>query len=151
MAYFAQSDLENALGINTVKAIFDDDADGLADAAPIAACCEAGSVEVDAVLAGEYQIALPIANPPAVVKYAALDFGIAYAMRRRPDVVHAMNEKSWTEFREAALKKIELFASSFERLPAATGVPANVGGLAVDTSSRIILDGSDGTANGGDF
>lgn len=52
MPYFTQADLENALGVQIVKAIFDDDNDGVADAAPVAACCAYGSAECDSFCGG---------------------------------------------------------------------------------------------------
>lgn len=151
-SYITQTDLENALGKGTVSAIYDDDADGEAEAGAIQACCDYASVEVDSVLVNEYSITLPLAQPiPSVVKYAALDFGIAYSMRRRPDIVHAMNEKSWTDFRDAANSKLRAFASAFERLPKVVDTPANVGGYTPTAEPRIITAAPDGTSNRGDF
>jgi phage gp36-like protein len=151
MAYITQADLENALGVNVVLAIFDDNADGVVGAAPIAACVAYASAQVDAFLAGTYAITLPIASPPDVVKFAAVDFACAYAMRRRPDIVRAMSEKSWSDFHEAAVSNMKLYASALERLPVATGAPANVGGATVSMSSAVISANSDGTPNMGDF
>jgi len=149
--YYARVDLENALGRQTIKALFDDDGDSQADEAPIQANIDNASTEVDAVLAGTYSIALPLAIVPSVVKYAALDFGVALAYRRRPDVAEAMNAKSWSDHREAALKKLESFASAFMRLPPSAGTPTNVGSVVVDDSNRIITTGADGQDNGGAF
>jgi phage gp36-like protein len=151
MAYIAQSDVENALGVNVVRAIFDDDLDGAVDAAPMTACLAYASSQVDAFLAGNYAITLPIASPPDVVKFAAVDFACAYATRRKPDVVNAMGEKSWTEFHDAAIANMKLFASALERLPVATGVPVNVGGVSITSTTAIISTNADGSADMGDF
>lgn len=127
LAYITQADLEDALGTQVVLAIFDDDMDGFVDNHAIMACLSYGSAQVDAYLAGTYDITLPIANPPAVVKFAAVDFACAYATRRRPDLVRAMGEKPWSDFLDAAKENMKLFASSLKRLPAGDGTPTNVG------------------------
>lgn len=128
MAYNTQTDLENALGVQTVKAIFDDDLDGLADAAPIAACLAYGDAEANSFLAGVYDVELPFSSAPTAIKYAALDFCCAYAMRRRPDIVKAMGESPWTTFADAAVEKMRRFVKAEQRIPAASGTPENVGG-----------------------
>lgn len=152
MAYITQADIENALGVNVVQAVFDDNIDGIVDAAPMTACLAYASAQVDAFLAGNYAITLPIASPPDVVKFAAVDFACAYAVRRKPDVVRAMSEKSWTDFRDAALANMKLFASGLERLPTATATaPANVGGLSLIATSSVIGANDDGTPNMGDL
>lgn len=127
MAYFTQTDLENALGVQIVKAIFDDDNDGVADAAPVAACCAYGSAECDSFLRGQYAVSFPISPVPDELKFAAVDFGCAYAARRRPDLTRAMGEQPWTMFRQAAIEKMKQFAVSLQRLPPSVGTPANVG------------------------
>lgn len=152
MAYITQADIENALGVNVVQAIFDDNIDGAVDTAPMTACLAYASSQVDAFLAGNYAVTLPIASPPDVVKFAAVDFACAYATRRKPDVVQAMGEKSWTDFHDAALANMKLYSTGLARLPVATAAaPANVGGVVVDNSARIAVDGADGSSNMGDF
>ena len=151
MPYFAQADLENALGKNTVAAIFDDDGDTVADAAPVAACLAYGTSECDSFLRANYAVTFPINPVPDELKFAAVDFGCAYAVRRRPDVTRAMGEKSWDAFRDAAIEKMKRFADSMQRLPDTVAAPANVGGFTVDDSARIAVSGADGTVNMGDF
>jgi hypothetical protein len=124
MPYFDQTDLENALGIPIVKAIFDDDLDGVADPAPIAACIAYGTAEADSFLRGNYDITFPVNPVPPELKFAALDFGCVYAMRRRPDVVRAMGEQPWTTFQQAAVDKMKRYLKATQRLPE---VPKNVG------------------------
>jgi phage gp36-like protein len=152
MAYVSQTDLENALGRNTIAAVFDDDGDGVPEQEAIDAACESASAEVDAVLIGTYSVTLPLVNPPAIVKFAAVDFACAYAARRRPDIVRAMSEKSWTDFRAAALDKMKMIASAFERLPKTTAAaPSNVGGVVVDNGSRLTGADPDGSDRQGGF
>lgn len=127
MTYSSQTDLENALGKNIVKGIFDDDQDGAADAAPMTACLAYGTAECDSFLRGVLDVTFPISPVPDELKFAAVDFCCAYATRRRPDVVRAMGEQPWTTFRDSAVEKMKRYAKSQQRLPDTVAVPANVG------------------------
>lgn len=126
MSYGSQADLEHALGSNVVKSIFDDDLDGVIDGNAMTSCLAYGDAEVDSFLSTQYEGPFPLANPPAAVKYAAVDFCCAYAARRRPDLVRAMGEESWEVFRKAAVEKMTRFVKAQQRLPEASGAPANV-------------------------
>jgi phage gp36-like protein len=123
MSYASQTDLEHALGLTIVKAIFDDNLDGTVDAAPMVSCLAYGDAEVDSFLSINYEGPLPLNPVPAAVKYAAVDWCCAYAARRRPDLVRAMGEVSWESFQKAALEKMVRFAKAQQRLPAV--VPTN--------------------------
>ncbi len=152
MAYITQQDLVNAMGLNVVKAVFCDDNTDVPNASAIAACLAYASAQVDAFLAGTYDVTLPLVSPPDIVKFAAVDFACGYAMRRRPDIVRAMNEKSWSDFQDAALTNMKLFAVALKRLPQSTvSAPANVGGFSLSTGGRLVIDNVDGTSNAGDF
>ena len=138
--YFDQTDLENALSVNVVKGVYDDDHDGVADSAPVAACIAYGNAECNSFLrnvltSGGSPIELPLTDVPDEVKFAALDFGIAYTMRRRPDVVRAMNEQPWTVFYEAAVAKMKRYCASLQRVPATTGTHATAGGALLNPDS----------------
>lgn len=125
MPYASQVDLEHALGATIVTSIFDDDQDGIPEAAAIASCLAYGDAEVDSFLSTQYDGPFPLATVPAAVKYAAVDFCCAYAARRRPDLVRAMGEESWEVFRKAAVEKMTRFVKAQQRLPASAGVAAN--------------------------
>lgn len=147
MGYFNQTDLENALGKKIVKQIYDDDHDTKTDAGPIAACIAYGSAQCDSFLRAAYgnsthqAITLPLTTVPAEVKFAALDFGIAYTLRRRPDLVQAMNEQPWTVYHQAAVDQMKRYCESIQRFPVDTvGTPATVGG------SNYALDPEDDDA-----
>jgi len=130
--YFSQTDLENALSIPVVKAVYDDNHDGTADSGPIAACIAYGGAMCDSFLrnvlsSGGSEITLPLTTVPNEVKFAALDFGIAYTIRRRPDVVKAMNEQPWTVFFEQAVEQMKRYCASMQRVPSSTGTHATAG------------------------
>jgi hypothetical protein len=147
MPYFAQTDLENALSVNVVKAVYDDDHDGVVDSAPMAACVAYGDAMCNSflrrVLATSSGTAatLPLTTVPDEVKFAALDFGIAYTIRRRPDVVKAMNEQPWTVFHEQAIEQMKRYCASMQIVPPTTGAQATEGGAILNPDSD-----SDGNA-----
>lgn len=134
MGYFTQTDLENAIGKATVKAIYDDDHDGSADPAAIAACIAYGSALCDSFLRkiglspGGGTLTLPLTDAPDEVKFAALDFGIAYSVRRRPDIVKAIGEQPWTVFYEQAVEQMKRYVSSMQMVTATAMTHATVGG-----------------------
>ena len=145
MGYFTQTDLENALSVAIVKAIYDDDRDGSADEAAVAACIAYGSAMCDSFLrkigssaGGGAAVTLPLTTVPDEVKFAALDFGIAYSVRRRPDIVRATGEQPWTVFYEQAVEQMKRYISSMQMVSATAMSHATVGGS--------IFEGPTGTA-----
>lgn len=146
MAYFSQADLEDALSVNVVLGAYDDDHDGVVDSRPMTACLAFGTAECNSFLRNAMQtssgaaIELPLSTIPDEVKFAALDFGIAYTIRRRPDVVKAMNELPWTTFYEAAVAKMKRYCEALQRMPATVGAHANVGGAVLVPESDVDSD-----------
>jgi hypothetical protein len=134
VGYFTQSDLESALSVVVVKAAYDDDHDGAVDAAPIAACIAYGSAMCDSFLrnvlvsSSGAPLALPLSTVPDEVKFAALDFGIAYTIRRRPDIVRAMSEQPWTVFYEQAIEQMKRYCASMQRITPTGLAHATAGG-----------------------
>jgi len=126
MPYFTQTDLENALSIPIVKAVYDDDRDGEVDAGPIAACLAYGTAQCDSFLR-KVGTPVPLTTVPDEVKFAALDFGIAYTIRRRPDLVKAANEQPWTTFLEQAIAQMQRYASSQQMISPTAMTSATVG------------------------
>ena len=137
--YFARSDLESALGVPIVKAIYDDNHSGNvatgSAATAVAGCIAYAGAMCDSFLRGALQnpvgtgaLTLPLETVPNEVKFAALDFGIAYSMRRRPDVVKAMGEQPWTIHYEQAVAQMKRYAASIQQVPASTAHHATSGG-----------------------
>lgn len=140
MGYFTQTDLENALSAPVVRAIYDDDHSGEVDTSAIEACINYGSVQCDSYLRnvlmdGTTPIVLPLTSVPDEVKFAAVDFGIAYSMRRRPDVVKAMGEQPWLTFMKDAREQMKNYCASIQRMPPETGTPVTVGGVILNPDS----------------
>lgn len=140
---FCRKDLDNALGAQVVTSAYDDQAggSGAADLEAIKSCIRYGSTEVVTwMLANNYESALPTtkAAVPEALKFAALDFGIAYTMRRRPDVVKAMNGESWTTYLKTAVEKMKNFAATLQRLPREeVSAPANVGATVATNGGEV--------------
>lgn len=89
MAILMQADLEARLSVATVRALYDDDQSGDADAAPVAQLLEdAESYVLGAIwgAGGVYVGAVPD-PPPAELKRLCLDAAVAYAAQRFPEVV----------------------------------------------------------------
>ena len=134
MGYFTQTDLENALSVPIVKAVYDDDRDNVVDAGPIAACIAYGTAQCDSFLRkvglapGGGTLTLPMSSPPDEVKFAALDFGIAYSIRRRPDITKASGEQPWTIFYDQAVEQMKRYVSSMQMVTATAMTHATVGG-----------------------
>lgn len=132
--YFSQTDLENALGVKIVRAVYDDDGDKVVDTGPIAACIAFANAECNSFLrnvlvtSSGAAITLPLSTVPDEVKFAALDFGIAYTLRRRPDVVKAMaGEMAFGDYYKLAVDKMKRYCESVQRVPATTGTHATAG------------------------
>ena len=135
MGYFTQTDLENALSVSIVKSVYDDDRNGAVDAGPMNACIAYGTALCDSFLrkigqtsGGGSAIVLPMTSPPDEVKFASLDFGIAYTIRRRPDIVKAIGEQPWTVFYDQAVEQMKRYVSSMQMVSATAMAHATVGG-----------------------
>ncbi len=121
MAYTSQEDLENALGVQLVRAVYDDDNDGAVDAGPMAACLAYADAECDSFLRGAYNATFPITDVPAALQFAALDFACAYTARRRPELAHTLGSDPFKQFYDAAAAKMKRYVTYEQRLPATVG------------------------------
>lgn len=127
--YFSRADLEDAIGVQIVKAIFDEDSSGNPSIRAIDSCRAYGTSECNSFLRSNYpEGKLPTEEDsvPAELLFAAIDFGCVYAARRRPDLVNAMGGETWKTFLDAANAKMQRYVDGIQRVPTATGVPENV-------------------------
>jgi hypothetical protein len=133
MGYFNQTDLENAISVPIVKAIYDDDRDGTADTAAITACIAYGTALCDSFLRkvgsapGGGTLNLPLTVIPDEVKFAAVEFGIAYSVRRRPDMAKALGEIAWTTYYEQAVEQMKRYVASLQMVSPTAMDHATVG------------------------
>jgi len=134
VGYFTQTDLEAALSLPVVKAAYDDTHSNTVSATGIAACIAYGTAQCDSFLRkvgqapGGGTLTLPMESPPDEVKFAALDFGIAYTMRRRPDVVKAMNVESWLVFYNQAVEQMQRYVAAQQMVTPTAMTHATAGG-----------------------
>ena len=150
--FISQQSLENALGKNLVRAIYDDDGDNVVDVQPMADCLAYACTQVKSFLYNEYNFDLDTLSPvPDELRFAAVDFACAYTARRRPDIWQAQSERSWTDFRDAALDNIKMFAAGLARVAPSVEKPANVGGSTFADGPRMAISNSDGSRNSGDW
>jgi hypothetical protein len=145
--YFDQDDIEDAISVNTVLAAYDDDQDGEVDTRPMAACIAYGNAECNSFLRNVLMASssggaatLPLTTVPDEVKFAALDFGIAYTIRRRPDIAKAMGEKPWTDFYDYAVAKMKRYCESLQRMPSTAGIHATAGATVLVPESDVDSD-----------
>lgn len=133
MSYLKLTDLENALSKSIVASAYDDDHDGTPDAAPIQACIDYAVSQCNSFLRNTFTengtaIELPLTIVPDEVKFAAIDFAIAYSIRRRPDIIKAITSEPWPTYYKHAKEQMERYCASQQRLPAEVGTPATAGG-----------------------
>jgi phage gp36-like protein len=150
-----QDTLVAAIGPTDVVALFDDDNDGMADAAAIELVIGDAEAEVQSYLVGDYPNPLPVsASSDNLLRRSAIDFAVCYAYERRPEYPRTKSEatKRQTRF-ERATARMQRIQSAIQIPPTLSQAaqPANIGGIVTDNSKRIIIDGADGTFNGGDF
>lgn len=129
--YISQTDLENALSVSTVLAIFDDGT-GTVNSTAVAAVIDRAEAEVDSYLIVIYDLPLPN-QADRLLKHCALQFAICFAMEKHPEYVRTFGEQQRTgPLYERAHALMTRIAKALQRLPDQTVAASNVGG---DTTS----------------
>ena len=94
MAYVDGTALGRALGAQTLIALFDDDNDGVADPAVVAAVCARADARADSWVAGNYESEFPLSSGvPAMLAELSLAYAIAFSYERNPDYLRAFGMK----------------------------------------------------------
>jgi hypothetical protein len=117
MGTVLQADLESAIPAETVRQIFDDDADGTADSAVITHFLEtAEAMVLGAVeqLYSDAQIAEMQANPPTLYKLLIVWFAVGLAYDRHPEYVRA-NGNAWMDRADKLLTQVRKGERGFFR------------------------------------
>jgi hypothetical protein len=156
MAYITQTDLENAIGPAAVLAIYDDDGDlalSSSELAALASVLDRSSAKVDGRLARSYDGPFPLSPVPKLVKYAALEYAIAYSFERHPEFVRAFGRDEHAIRLKRAEDMAEDIADAIEFLPdfAAQKTPGTAGGVVPNNGPQLLVDRLDGTSLTGDF
>lgn len=130
MAYLTPDDLTAEIRQAMLAVAADDDRDLVADAAVLEVICQEGSDAVDAFLAARY--AVPVVDPPALVRRAAKVFAMEIVARRsgaEPD------KNPWTEEANGLRKHLVLVRDG--KLPLdAMREPQNTPGAVVSEAVR---------------
>lgn len=156
MAYITKTDLENALSPETVTALYNDQEQGVVYEPALLGVLTRASSMVDSYLARVYKGPFPVTQLPVpeAVKNCCIEFAIAFSFERHPEFVHTFGEayRSTTRFKRAT-EMAENLATGLQEIPDWTLSPrgGNVGGIIISVGPRTIIDGYDGSDNGGDF
>jgi hypothetical protein len=148
--YIFQADLENALSVPTVLAIFDDGS-GTVNASAINAVIDRAEAEVDSYLPSNYPAGTP-APSDRLLKHAALEFAVCFSMEKHPEYVRNFGEEPRTNPRYTRARQLmQRIVDGVQRLPDTPTKPRNVGGVVYSAGPRTIIDNIDGSSNLGDF
>lgn len=154
MAYLVQSDLENAIGLQTVFALF---SDGTAqvNAAAMADCLNRASYLVDSFIARVYAGPFPITQSPipGMIRVAAIDFAASFAFERHPEYARSFGEDPRAKLWQRALDTMERICDALQEMPDFVAQPKQktIGGVLYDKGPRTISDDTSGNDRGGDF
>ncbi len=157
MAGFAsETDLRNALWPGIFKQIFDDTGAGsvATGAANVLQVLARAHAEVTSYLQRVYDV-VPDELPDAVSQLlvsAELDYAVAFAFSRRPELSERLGEKYIENMFSRAAKKMEAIATSKQIVAPNDNAPAPAGtqgGIVTSEGARITFN-DDGGA-GGDF
>lgn len=151
------SDISNALSPATFLALLDDNGDGAADTGPLLSVLQRAEGIVDAFISTELTLPLNDAQDRYIFE-AALELAIGFSFERRPEYVRNMGGMegrggSNVNHYARAMDLLAKAKSGQVKLPDNNAAqPAkNLGGIIYDNGPRMIIDGSDGTDNGGIF
>jgi len=93
--YCSQSDLENRIDPQVLRALTDDDGDGLADEAVVEAAIGDADALIDTYLRARY--AVPLDPAPEVVKSISAAVAIYFLLTRRREIVPSEHQKRYEE------------------------------------------------------
>jgi len=105
---------------------FDDDGDSVADVAAVEQCIRGASAKVESWLLAnypEYETPDPV---PDILKEACFDYCRVTAAQRAPQFFSAASEVKWTDFEGLAVKNMERFKTSAQRLKESEGGPPEI-------------------------
>jgi hypothetical protein len=155
LAYWNQTDLENALGPATVLAIYDDTDTGVVNEVALAGVIARSDTEVDTYIAKTYPtLTLPLtADPtPNSFKFCSLEFGIIFSRDRKPEywskAQAGERDKRLTDIRAKMLRILQADQQLYD---ASSPTPFTTSTVTLDTTPRTIIHSSDGTDNGSGF
>lgn len=153
--WLARRDLEAATSVRMVQECFEDD--GVFNEETIFITIRRGEAQVMSRLVVEF-------GPPPIsaaklkefacddfLKFAALDYAVAYMFDKHPEYVRTAGMQKDRESRfKAADAQMDRFLNA-EQQPSTLTRPANVGGVVVDGAHRLYTPDPNGRSNAGDY
>lgn len=125
--FVTQADLVSRVGADTVKQLFDDDGDGIADAGALAAVLEDANrlTESHLVLRGFSRDQLALLAADATLRRCACDIALGFAGRRKPEWLDQNGVGRYDAIQKMAEKNLDLIAQGSLRVAAETEAGAN--------------------------
>jgi phage gp36-like protein len=133
MAYCAQTDIEKLLTPAQLVQLTDDDANGVADAAPITEAIAQADAEIDGYLGSRYTV--PVSPVPTLLRNLSVAISIWKIYGRRS----VSNERRRQEYEDAVAKLRDLAAGRMV-LPAAGGGEVASDGSDLPEASTVESD-----------
>lgn len=157
MGYITSTDLQSALSPATYLAIYDDSNTGTANATAVAFTLERAHAQVLSYLPA-FTSTAPGAIAAAflpLLRMAETDYAVAYSYERHPEYVRTFGEQPRAERYKRAEQLMVRISTGMQRPQGDTGGPLGaspvVGGVVFEGGPRVMIQGPDGTSNGGDF
>jgi hypothetical protein len=142
--YIEQQDMENAWGELTMKALFDDQNNGVLNTVAIQSVIARASARVTAKMPHNYTAALPFVAPiPELIKDATLEYATAFSIPRNPDYMKEVGLKFDTIVKRADALMEEIRMAIIRLIDSDQPVPTNVGG----SIGTIVGGGVSGTSS----
>lgn len=150
--------LQNKMGAAHWLEYFDDNNDGVADAAPLAAVLEDANADVVACLMGKGYTATRLEEMAdagdKVLSRIAANIAMGYAGERRPEWLNDEGKGPFDKLRADAMARLKLIGTAQQRVPSEAEVGRNtqVGGRVSKNQNRdghfVIANTAEGRARG---
>lgn len=156
--YASEADLRNAIWPGMFKQLFDDIGAGTVatGAANVLQVLARAHAEVTSYLQRDFSVT-PAELPSSVSQLlvsAELDYAVAFAFSRRPELSERLGEKYIENLFLRASTKMEAIATSRQIIAPNDTPPAppgTNGGIVFASGNRMVIDSIDGTVNSGDL
>lgn len=138
-----QSDLENALNVATVLALFDDGTPpnaGSVNQVALTATIVRGEQEMASWLVGQFGLPLPAdLATDMFFKSSAIEFCVGYSIERHPEYAKAAGFGTAESYFERATARAERIAAARQQANTLQETPANVGGVVMNGAPRMYV------------
>lgn len=159
-AYVDDEDVRSIFPRGTMLELFGEDGDReiAASNRALVRCIRSAHAELTSNLEPEFDA--QIAELPnkfalsELLKLAELEYVRYFAYQRRPGLAAKIGESYLKDLEAAARKRVDRVKDALQRIPKNDNPPekpANVGCITVSDPQRVVINGTDGSRNSGDF